>query len=83
MAVAACTAFIDRGGDPRQLASAYVVRARGFAGLGQDAKAVTDMKKAHELAPSAQTSCGLANLGVPGHACASVGGPVKRPLELY
>ncbi len=73
-AVAACTAFIAGGGEPGQLASAYVIRARGYAGLGQDAKAVADMKKAHELSPSGETRCGLANLRVPGHACAGGGG---------
>lgn len=69
--VAACTAFIDGGGAPEQLADAYFIRAKGYTGLGLDqkAKAIADMKKAYELSRIPMYACGLARLGVSGHSC--------------
>lgn len=69
--VAACTAFIDGGGAPEQLADAYFIRAKGYTGLGLDqkAKAIADMKKAYELSRIPMYACGLARLGVSGYSC--------------
>lgn len=73
-AIRACTIVIGQNFSDYMRANSYVTRGKAYDVLAQKEKAIADFKEAVKLAPTGGAACYLANMGVAGYECPSLGG---------